>query len=148
MAPRFPARTFLSAVVTALCLAPRPAAADGVSIIRDAEIEQLLRDYTAPVFKAAGINSHAAKVILVGDRSFNAFVADGQKIFVNVGALIETKTPNEMIGVLAHESGHIAGAHLVRLREDLARAQILSIAGMLASAGAVAGQTITSRNGR
>jgi len=108
-----------------------------VSIIRDAEIEQLLRDYTTPVFSAAGIHSGAAKIIIVGDRSFNAFVANGQKIFVNTGALMDAKTPNEIIGVLAHESGHIAGGHLVRSREQLATASIMSIAGMLASAGAI-----------
>jgi predicted Zn-dependent protease len=108
-----------------------------VTIIRDAEIEQLLRDYTGPIFKAAGIQSGAARIILVGDRSFNAFVADGQKIFINTGALMEAKTPNEIIGVLAHESGHIAGGHLARGRQELARATILSIAGLLASAGAI-----------
>lgn len=108
-----------------------------VSIIRDAEIEQLLRDYTAPVFKAAGIHAGAAKIILVGDRSFNAFVADGQKIFVNTGALMEAKTPNEIIGVLAHETGHIAGGHLARGRQELAKATVLAIAGMLVSAGAM-----------
>lgn len=109
-----------------------------MAIIRDAEIEQLLRDYTAPIFKAAGINATAAKIILVGDRSFNAFVANGQKIFVNVGALMDSKTPNEIIGVLAHESGHIAGGHLSRMRQELARAQILAVAGMLMGVGAVA----------
>nr|WP_255608859.1 M48 family metalloprotease [Methylosinus sp. Sm6] len=120
-------------------VAPARGEDDGprVSIIRDAEIEQLLRDYTAPVFKAAGIHSGAARIILVGDRSFNAFVAGGQKIFVNTGALVEAKTPNEIIGVLAHETGHIAGGHLARGRQELARAAILSVAGMLASAGAM-----------
>lgn len=131
-------RAFLSAIV-ALTLAAPVRAEDGpkVTIIRDAEIEQLLRDYTAPIFAAAGIRSGAARIILVGDRSFNAFVADGQKIFINTGALMEAKTPNEIIGVLAHESGHIAGGHLARGRQELARATILSIAGMLASAGAI-----------
>lgn len=136
------------AALSMLAAGGSPAAAQqGVSIIRDAETEQLLRDYVTPVFRAAGINSNAAKVILVGDRGFNAFVANGQKIFVNTGALMEAKTPNEIIGVLAHESGHIAGGHLVRLHQELARAQIMSIAGMLASAGAVAAQMKTSRGG-
>lgn len=113
-------------------------AQQGLNIIRDGEIEQLMRDYTAPIFRAAGIRSGAAKVILVGDRSFNAFVANGQKIFVNVGAIMEAKTPNELIGVLAHESGHIAGGHLARLRLELANAQIFAVAGMLMGGAAVA----------
>ena len=105
----------------AVCALPPQAQAQGVSIIRDAETEQLLREYVIPIFKAAGIRNDAVKIILVGDKSFNAFVADGQKIFVNVGALMEAKTPNEIIGVLAHESGHIAGGHLVQMHQELAR---------------------------
>ncbi|MBI1868521.1 MAG: M48 family metallopeptidase [Methylocystis sp.] len=143
MTLRLSPRRLRTAFTCAAALALTPAAPAGaqeepkISIIRDAEIEQLLRDYTAPVFKAAGIHSGAARIILVGDRSFNAFVADGQKIFVNVGALIDAKTPNEIIGVLAHESGHIAGGHLARARQEITKATILSIAGMLASAGAI-----------
>ena len=111
----------------------------GPSIVRDAETEQLLREYAAPIFKAAGINASAAKIILVNDRSFNAFVANGQKIFINVGALMDAETPNEIIGVLAHETGHIAGGHLARLRQQISNAKILSVIGMLAGAGAVVG---------
>ena len=125
-------------------LAPLQARAEGVSIIRDAETEQLLREYVTPIFQAAGIRTDAAKIILVGDKSFNAFVADGQKIFVNVGALMESKTPNEIIGVLAHESGHIAGGHLVQQHQEMARAQIMSVAGMLMSAGALYGTAHSS----
>ena len=122
----------------ALAQAPR-----GLPIIRDGEIEQLLRDYTTPIFKAAGIRAGAAKVIIVGDRSFNAFVANGQKIFVNAGSIMEAKTPNELIGVLAHESGHIAGGHLARLRMELTNATIWAVAGMLMGGAAVAA---SSRN--
>jgi predicted Zn-dependent protease len=133
----------LAAFVAAGALAFSPLAASAQPtkqpIVRDAEIEQLLRDYAAPIFRAAGINASAAKIILINDRSFNAFVADGQKIFVNVGALMDAETPNEIIGVLAHEVGHIQGGHLARLREQIKNAQILSVIGMLAGVGAVVG---------
>ncbi|MEA2876908.1 MAG: hypothetical protein QOF14_2104 [Hyphomicrobiales bacterium] len=135
-----------AALASGLTLTCAPARAE-VSIIRDAETEQLLRDYVTPIFHAAGINTGAARIILIGDKSFNAFVADGQKIFINVGALMEAKTPNEIIGVLAHESGHIAGGHLARGRQELARAQIMSVAGMLVgAAGAVATGVSARRN--
>ena len=52
---------------------------------------------------------------------------DGRRIFVNAGALMDSKTPNEIIGVLAHETGHIAGGHLSKLRQQLAVAQTQSI---------------------
>jgi predicted Zn-dependent protease len=138
-----PGLAFLLALAFAggSCLAQSEKPAGGPEVIRDAEIEQLMREYTSPIFRAAGINSNAAKVILVGDRTFNAFVANGQKIFINVGALMESKAPNEVIGVLAHESGHIAGGHLMRQRQELARAQIMSVAGMLMGAAAMVGQS-------
>jgi predicted Zn-dependent protease len=136
----------VGALATVLSVSPFAARAD-VAVIRDAETEQLLRDYVTPIFHAAGINTGAARIILIGDKSFNAFVADGQKIFVNVGALMDAKTPNEIIGVLAHESGHIAGGHLARGRQELARAQIMSVAGMLVgAAGAVATGVSARRN--
>ncbi len=108
-------------------------------MVRDAETEQLLRDYMAPIFRAAGINAKAAQIILINERSFNAFVANGQKIFVNVGALMDSETPSEIMGVLAHEAGHIKGGHLARLRQELTKAKALSVIGMLAGAGAMVG---------
>ncbi len=113
--------------------------AQSISVIRDAEVEQLLRDYANPLFKAANINSGSIKIILIGDKRFNAFVADGRKMFINIGAIMESTSPNQLIGVIAHESGHIAGGHLVRQREAIAKAQILAIAGTLLGVGAVAG---------
>ena len=73
---------------------------------------------------------------MLSDRSFNAFVMDGRHIFVNAGALFDAKTPNEIIGVFAHETGHLAGGHLQRLREQLASAQTASIIALLAGIGA------------
>lgn len=111
-----------------------------VSTIRDTEIEALLRDYTRPILKTAGLAQQNVEVVLINDRAFNAFVADGRRIFVNTGALIDSKTPNQIIGVLAHETGHIAGGHLARMREQLAGAQTMAIVAMLlAGAGVAAG---------
>ncbi|MFG1430758.1 M48 family metalloprotease [Xanthobacter sp. V2C-8] len=112
----------------------------GVTTIRDTEIEALLRDYTRPILKSAGLAQQNVEVVLINQRSFNAFVADGRRIFVNTGALIDSKTPNQIIGVLAHETGHIAGGHLARMREQLAGAQTMAIVAMLlAGAGVAAG---------
>jgi predicted Zn-dependent protease len=107
-------------------------------IIRDTEIENLLRDYARPILKVAGLSHQNIKVIILNNRAFNAFVMDGHHIFVNAGALFETRTPNEMIGVLAHETGHLADGHLMRFREKLARAQTQSVVAMLLGIGALA----------
>jgi len=116
----------------------------GPPIIRDAETEQLLRDYTQPILKAAGLAKQNIHVVIINDRAFNAFVADGQRIFINAGALMQAKTPNEVIGVLAHESGHIAGGHLARMREQLANASTEALVAMLLGVGAL---VASSRNG-
>lgn len=118
-----------------------PAAAQqrGISLVRDAEIEALVRDYAAPILEAAGLGRSGIEIVLVNDTSFNAFVT-GRRIFINTGALLMSETPNEIIGVLAHEAGHIAGGHQQRLREQLARAQTMAvIATVLGVGAAVAG---------
>src|SRR5215470_6114796 len=144
--PRLWPRTLASRAVAVLTAASMVAAGTptraqevirGLPIIRDAEIEQLLKDYTAPILKVAGLGQQNIQVVIINDRSFNAFVADGRRIFVNVGALMESKTPNEIIGVFAHETGHIAGGHLARMREEIARAETSAIIAMLLGVGAM-----------
>ncbi len=108
-------------------------------LIRDAEIEGLLRLYTRPLFKAAGINPKAVKVYIINEPSINAFVAGGQRIFVNTGLIMQSKTPNETIGVLAHETGHIAGGHLARMGVEIDSASYTAIIGMLLGLGAMVG---------
>ena len=110
-------------------------------IVRDAEIEALVREYARPIFKAAGLNA-TTDIVLVNDPSFNAFVA-GRRMFINTGALLASDTPNEIIGVIAHEAGHLAGGHQDRLRQQLARAQTMAIVGTLLGLGAVAAAAAT-----
>jgi predicted Zn-dependent protease len=128
--------------VIAVAAAGSPAQAQnpnqGIPLIRDAETEQLLRDYTHPVLKQAGLAQQKIQIVIINDRAFNAFVADGRRIFVNAGALMESQSPNQIIGVLAHETGHIAGGHLSRLRDQLATVQTASIIAMLLGLGAMA----------
>jgi predicted Zn-dependent protease len=145
-------RLIALAVAAAMALPPLPAKAQraqgGIPLIRDAEIEQLLREYTQPIFKASGLTSANIKVVLINDRSFNAFVVDGRRIFVNTGALSESATPNQIIGVLAHETGHIAGGHLSKLRQELANQQTAALVAMLAGVAAmVAGSRMGPNSG-
>lgn len=84
------------------------------SLVRDAETEALLHRYTDPLLEAAGLDPEAVGLYLVGDMDFNAFVTGGQNIFMNTGTIVIADQPNEIKGVLAHEIGHITGAHLAR----------------------------------
>ena len=140
------------AVAAALAAGPvAPAFAQenkGPSTLRDTETEQLLRDYTRPILRVAGLEKQNINVVIINDPSFNAFVADGRRIFVNYGAILQSETPNQLIGVLAHETGHLAGGHLAKMREELARAQTGMIIAMLLGAGAmVAGARGGADNG-
>jgi predicted Zn-dependent protease len=120
------------------------ARAQGLPLIRDAEIEALLQDYAKPIFQAAGFGGGRVTVRIVNNDAFNAFVLDGANVFVHTGTLMQANTPNEVIGVIAHESGHIAGGHMAALRARIAKdqtrallTQVLGIGAMVA--GGVAG---------
>jgi len=137
---RFSALT-AATVVAALALAPLPPLRAqenrGPPILRDTEAEALLREYTRPILRAAGLEKQNIQMVIINDAAFNAFVADGRRIFVNYGAIMQSETPNQLIGVLAHETGHLAGGHLAKLREQLARAQTQMLVAMLLGAGAI-----------
>jgi predicted Zn-dependent protease len=109
----------------------------GPALLRDTETEQLLREYTRPILRVAGLEKQNIQMVIINDGTFNAFVADGRRIFVNYGAILKSETPNQLIGVLAHETGHLAGGHLSKLRERLAQAQTQMIIAMLLGAGAI-----------
>jgi predicted Zn-dependent protease len=127
-------------VVAASSVAPDLALAQSRSgrlpLIRDAEIEHTIRLYSAPIFQAAGMSTAKIQVNLVNDSRLNAFVAGGRYIFINTGLLSRAEHAGQVIGVIAHETGHIAGGHLVRLQRELQDAQIKQIIAMILAAGA------------
>src|SRR5438477_6365452 len=143
----------LTALATAIALAVAPMAAvaqenKGPPVLRDTETEQLLREYTRPILRAAGLEKQNIQMVIINQGVFNAFVADGRRIFVNYGAIMQSETPNQIIGVMAHETGHLAGGHLAKMREQMAQAQTQMIIAMLLGAGAmVAGARGGSNNG-
>ena len=136
-------RAVALATAAAVALAGVPARAQngsqaGIPIIRDAEIEQLLREYVSPILKVAGLGNQSIQVVIINDKAFNAFVMDAHHIFVNAGALMESTAPNQLIGVFAHETGHIVHGDLSKMRQELANAQTAAIIAMLLGVGAVA----------
>lgn len=101
------------------------ASAQYITFIRDTETEVLLNDYARPIFRAAGPSLGSGRVAMriVKSDVFNAFVLDGRNVFIHTGALLQSETPNQVIGVIAHETGHIVGGHIARLRDRIARDQ-------------------------
>jgi predicted Zn-dependent protease len=132
-----------------------PSSAEGqnLPLIRDTEIENVLSDYAKPLFKAAGLGSGRIKMRIVQNDAFNAFVLDGKNVFVHTGTLMQANTPNEVIGVIAHETGHITGGHMAALRSRIAKdqtrsllAQILGI-GLIVAGGVAGGDSASNLGG-
>lgn len=132
-------------ILTAIFLVALPSTvfAQGRSFIRDTEIEETLRMYATPIFQAAGLDPNGVSVYIVSDNSLNAFVAGGQKLFINTGLLLKADTPEQVMGVMAHETGHISGGHLSRVHDQLRNASAISILSTLAgvAAGVAAGRS-------
>lgn len=131
-----------------LALAQAHAAhAQRINLIRDAEIENTVRTFVIPIWRAAGLDPSAVEIMIVQDNSLNAFVAGGQRIFINTGLIMRTETPNQLIGVLAHESGHIAGGHLARMHEELRSLSTMQILETILAGGALAGGAVSGSGG-
>ncbi|WP_419905521.1 M48 family metalloprotease [Kiloniella sp.] len=113
-----------------------PAKAQGLNLIRDAETEHAIRSYATPIFQAAGISPQSVRIFIVNDKSLNAFVTSGNRMFINTGLIMKAKTPSEVIGVIAHETGHIAGGHVAFRGENVDKAVITNIASYLLGIGA------------
>ena len=128
--------TAVAALVAVGYLAPAVGQERGVSLIRDAETECIIRGYAAPIFSAAGLDPSSVTIHLVNDDALNAFVAGGQRLFIHTGLLMRTQHPGQVTGVIAHEAGHIAGAHLVRVQDALRSASAQSIAAFVLGAAA------------
>jgi len=84
------------------------------SLVRDTEIEEILHSEADPIFQAAGLDASKVQIHLIGDKELNAETGAGLNLFLNTGLIIEAKTPNQLIGVIAHETGHMAGGHVAR----------------------------------
>jgi predicted Zn-dependent protease len=105
--------------------------------LRDTETEELLRSYEVPLARAAGLDTNLVHVYLIGDLELNAFATQPEDIFINAGMLLWVKKPNELIGVMAHETGHISGGHLTRMQTGMSKASIPMLLSMIVGLGAM-----------
>jgi predicted Zn-dependent protease len=141
--------SFALAMLAAL-MAP---GAYAVYLIRDAEIEDTLRAYGNPIFESAGLDSAAIHIFIVEDPTINAYVAGGSNMFIHTGLIMRTDRPSMLIGVMAHETGHMAGGHLAQGTEKLKGAEmgtilaaLLGVAVMAAGQGEAGAGVLTAGN--
>lgn len=133
------ARMLMMALALSLSLAPPAAAQDsGITVLRDAEAELLFRDLSRPLISAAGLSPASVDVVLVNDPEINAFVTAGQRVFIHSGLILAADDVNELQGVIAHELGHVAGGHAIRLQDGMDKAGTFSIASLVLGALAMA----------
>ena len=108
------------------------------SLLRDAETEAFLKRAFRPILEAANLTPESVHIYLIHDNSLNAFVMGGQNIFIHSGLLLAADDVNQLLGVVAHESGHIAGGHLRRRDETASASTMMSIVSMVLGAAAIA----------
>ena len=114
------------------------ARAESLSLVRDEEIERTISFYLTPLFEKAGLNPKEMEIHLVRDDSINAFAAKGLHVFIHTGLILKSDNAQEIIAVLAHETGHISGGHIVRMYENMQIAQRSMLLSMILGAMAVA----------
>jgi predicted Zn-dependent protease len=132
-------RTTVAAILASTCLIA-PAQAQGIPpLFGDTEVEQTIRTFATPIWIAAGLKPDDVHIVLVNSPELNAFVAGGQNIFVFTGMLEKSDDPLEVAGVIAHETGHISGGHLVRGDEDAENATYTMLLATMLGAAAAAG---------
>jgi predicted Zn-dependent protease len=134
-----PKHVVAGVLALALSLLPQVAAAAG--LIRDAEIERTLKAMAAPIFQAAGYSPEKIDLYILNDNSINAFVANGSSMFLHTGLLQTLETPEELLAVIAHETGHISGGHQARRQINFRNARGPALLGLLVgiAAGAAGG---------
>jgi predicted Zn-dependent protease len=130
---------FAAGVALAMLAYALPVQAQGIGLLRDTETEEMLRSYEAPLARAAGLDP-VPKVWLVGGNEINAFATygdGGENIFIFSGILLWLKAPNELIGVMAHETGHISAGHLSRGMYGMKKAMIPMLLSLVVGLGAM-----------
>ena len=114
----------------------QPAAAQ--SILRDSETELMFRDMSRPLIQAAGLDPANVKIVLINDDEINAFVAGGQVVYIHSGLLVRADNANQVQGVIAHELGHVAGGHVIRIGEGAKAATGITLLSLVLGAAAIA----------
>ncbi|MGH7020732.1 MAG: M48 family metalloprotease [Brevundimonas sp.] len=136
--PRVATRALVAATAIVAVLAAA-GSASAQSLIRDTEIEGIIHEWSEPVFVAMGLDPAEVEILLVNDQDLNAFATRGRIMGLNTGLILQTKTPNQLLGVIAHEAGHIKNRHTLRDGAQNAGMQPMIMTMALGALAAIAG---------
>lgn len=107
--------------------------AHAITIISDEETELYIQDLVKPLFAAAEVPFDRNKIFVVEDNSLNAFVSEGNRLFINSETILKAANDDELRGVIAHEIGHIQGGHIMRYHLRMREMRHISLASMAAA---------------
>jgi predicted Zn-dependent protease len=136
--PRAATRLLVSTAAFVAVLAPA-VSASAQSAIRDTEIEGIIREWSDPVFVAMGLDPAEVEVLLINDPDLNAFATRGRIMGLHTGLILRTQDANQLLGVIAHEAGHIKNRHTLRDGAEGAGMQPFLMTMALGALAAVAG---------
>ncbi len=85
-------------------------------IIRDTELENALRAYMEPLRPHVDelLRGELPRFYIIPDPQPNAFVTSGNRMFIHLGLWDAAANADEMMAVISHEIGHIAGGHITQ----------------------------------
>ena len=89
------------------------------NLIRDTEIENIIYGWSKPIFEVAGLSKNSIKIHIIADDQINAFVTGGKDMYLNTGLIKKAGSANALLGVIAHETGHIAAGHILKLKQKI-----------------------------
>lgn len=123
---------------------------DQYTLMRDRVVVNYVRDLGQGLVASARPSPFEFRFFVVEDPQLNAFAVPGGAIYVNTGLILDADDVSQLIGVIAHEMGHVTARHVAenynRSRATGVVAQIVSLAiGILtgSSIGAQGGQLLS-----
>ncbi|HEY8592878.1 MAG TPA: M48 family metalloprotease [Sphingomicrobium sp.] len=139
-----PISRFVRMLMLALMLvmsAWQPAAAQQSGtgqVLRDTETERLFSDMAEPLIRAGGLDPNSVKVVLINDPEINAFVSQGQTVYLQSGLIAVADNVNQVQGVVAHELGHVMAGDVIRSGQGEKQATGITILSLVLGAAAMA----------
>lgn len=83
-------------------------------LLTDADVKKQLEQLAAPLLAVVPQDRYKFKIHIIEDASLNAFALPGGNVALHTGLLLTADSPEEVLGVLAHELSHVTEQHGMR----------------------------------
>jgi predicted Zn-dependent protease len=97
------------------------------AVLRDAELQKLLEGLLKPLIERNGVIQSRIRLYISREAELNAFALPGGILIFNAGMLLAAGSPEEILGVAAHELAHVTERHVLKsMIQSLSLAAIVS----------------------